>query len=126
MMEEQVGEQSISGRSALSYSIDAFVAGLVFSLAILLALFERPSDLVGVLTDIEVQLQWDNRLLGSSGAVTMLILAGWRSWRIYQSKVLTGSVQFGIGLLGCALVIFKLYLFVIGLHTAIIGGILSM
>jgi hypothetical protein len=126
MMEEKMSEQSISGRSALLCSVDAFLAGLVFSLAIFLALFERPSDVVGVLTDIKVHLRWDNRILGMSGAVMMLVVAGWRSWRIYQSKVITGSMQFGIGLLGCAVVTFKFYLFLIGLRKAIIGGILSM
>lgn len=121
-----MSEQSISGRSALLCSVDAFLAGLVFALAILLALFERPSDLVGVLTDIKVHLRWDNRVLGMSGAAMMLVVVGWRSWRIYQSKIITGSMQFGIWLLGCALVAFKFYLFLVGLHKAIIGGILSM
>lgn len=121
-----MSERSISGRAALLFSVDAFVAGLIFALAILLALFERPSDVVGVLTDIKVHLHWDNRVLGLSGAATLLAVVGWRSWRIYQSKVLTGSMQFGIGLLGCALVTFKFYLFLIGLRKAIIGGILSM
>jgi hypothetical protein len=125
-VEEKMSERSISGRAALLCSVDAFVAGLIFTLAILLALFERPSDVVGVLTDINVHLHWDNRVLGLSGAATLLAVVGWRSWRIYQSKVLTGSMQFGIGLLGCALVTFKFYLFLIGLRKAIIGGILSM
>ena len=121
-----MSEQSISGRTALLCSVDAFGAGLIFALAILLALFERPSDLVGVLTDIKVHIHWDNRVLGLSGAATMLVVVGWRSWRIYQSKVITGSMQFGIGVLGCASVTFKFYLFIVGLNKAIIGGILSM
>ncbi|WP_292038128.1 hypothetical protein [Massilia sp. UBA6681] len=121
-----MSEQSISGRAALLCSVDAFVAGLVFALAILLAVFERPSDLVGVLADIKVHLHWDNRVLGLSSAATMLVVVGWRSWRIYRSKVITGSMQFGLGLLGCTLVTFKFYLFIMGLHKAIIGSILSM
>jgi hypothetical protein len=125
-MEERMSEDSISGRAAFLCSVDAFIAGLLFILAILLALLESPSDFVGVLTDIKVHFSWDSRALGLSGAATMLVVAAWRSWRIYQSKVITGPMQFGLGLLACALVSFKFFLFLSGLRKAIIGGILSL
>jgi hypothetical protein len=125
-MEEQMSEGRISGRAKFLCSVDAFVAALLFILAILLALLESPSVLVGVLTDISVHSYWDSRALGLSGAATLLVVAAWRSWRIYQSKVITGQMQFRLGLLACALIAFKFFLFVNGLSKAIIGGILSL
>jgi hypothetical protein len=121
-----MSEDSISGRAAFLCSVDAFVVGLLFILAILLALLEKPSYLVEVLTDIIVHFDWNSRALGLSGAATMLLVATWRSWRIYQSKVITGPMQFGLGLLACALVSFKFFLFLDGLGKAIIGSILSL
>ncbi|MFC5512491.1 hypothetical protein ACFPOU_15310 [Massilia jejuensis] len=119
-----MNEDGISGRTVFLCSVDAFVAGLLFTLAILLALLQSPSDFVGVLTDIKVHFYWDSRALGLSGAATMLAVAAWRSWRIYQSKVITGPMQLGLGLLGCALVSFRFFLFVNGLSKAIIDGIM--
>lgn len=104
-----MSEDSISGRAVFLCSVDAFVAGLFFILAISLVLLESPSDLVGVLTDIVVHSYWDSRALGLSGAAAMLIVASWRSWRVYQSKVITGLMQFGLGLLAWALVSFKFF-----------------
>ena len=125
-MEEQMSEGSSSGRAEFLYSVDAFMAGLLFILAILLALCDGPSDFVGVLTDIEMDFSWDSRAFGLPIAATMLAVAAWRSRRIYQSRVITGPMQFGLGLLACALVSFKIFLFLSGLRKAIIGGILSM
>lgn len=121
-----MSEDSSSGRAEFLCSVDAFVAGLLFILAILLAIFESPSDFIGVLTDIKLHFSWDNRALGLPIAAIMLVIAAWRSWRIYQSKVITGPMQFGLGFLACALVSFKIYLFLSGLQNALIGGILSL
>jgi len=90
-------------------------------------ILERTSDLVGVLTDIKVHY-WESRALGLSIAAMMLVIAAWRSWRIYQSKVITGPMQFGLGFLACALVAFKFFLFARGgeqgnyrRHTVLVG-----
>jgi hypothetical protein len=125
-MEDGLSEDIISGRAAFLSSVDALVAGLLFILAILLSLLEGLSDFVGVLTDINVHFYWDSRALGLCCAATMLLVAAWRSWRIYQAKVITGPMQFGLGLLACALVSFKFFLFLNGLSKAIIGGIMSL
>lgn len=120
-----MSKDSISGRAAFLCSVDAFIAGLLFILAILLVILKSPSDFLGVLTDIKVHY-WESRAIGLSVAAMMLVIAAWRSWRIYQSKVITGPMQFGLGLLACALVAFKFFLFARGLSKAIIGGILSL
>ena len=119
-----MSEDSMSGRVAFLCSVDAFVAGLLFILSLLLALLEKPSDFVEVLTDIIVHFYWNGRALGLSSAATMLVVATWRSWRIYQSKVITGLMQFGLGLLACALVSFKFFLFASRLD--ITGAVLSL
>jgi len=125
-MEDGMSEDSISRRAKFLSSVDALVAGLLFILAILLSLLEGLSDFVGVLTDINVHFYWDSRALGLCCAATMLLVAAWRSWRIYQTKVITGPMKFGLGLLACALVAFKFLLFLNGLSKAIIGGIMSL
>lgn len=107
-------------------SIDAFFAGLLFFLAILLALVKRPSDLFGILTDISVHFSWDNRAFGFPAAVIVLFVAVWRSRRIYQSGAITILMQFSLGFLACVLVLLKIYLFTVALRSAIIGTILSM
>jgi hypothetical protein len=121
-----MSEDRISGRAVFLCSVDAFVAGLLFVLAILLALLGSLSDFVGVLTDVKVHFYWDSRAIGLSVAATLLVAAAWRSWRIYQSKVIKGSMQFGLGLLACAIVSFKFFLVGLGVGNAIMGGILSL
>lgn len=101
-------KDSFSGRAAFLCLVDAFIAGLLFILSISVMILESPSDFVGVLTDIKVHY-WESRALGPSVAAMMLVIAAWRSWRIYQFKVITGPMQFGLGLLACALVAFKFF-----------------
>nr|WP_314544207.1 hypothetical protein [uncultured Massilia sp.] len=119
-----MSEDIMLGRVAFLCSVDAFVAGLLFILSLLLALLEKPSDFIEVLTDISVHFYQNSRALGLSGAATMLVVATWRSWRIYQSKVITGPMQLGLGLLACALVLFKFFLFASRLDLT--GAVLSL
>lgn len=125
-MEGRVSEDRGSGKLKLLHSVDAFVAGLLFFLGILFAFVETPSDLIGMLTDLVVHFSWDNQVFSLSVAATMLVIAIWRSWQIYRSKVITRSMQFGLGIFACALVVFKIFLFAIGLRAAILNGIMSM
>jgi hypothetical protein len=125
-MEKRMSEGRGLGQVELRYSIDAFFAGLLFFLAILLTLFDQPSDFVGMLTDLVVHFSWNSRALGLPIAAIMLAFAIWRSWRIYRARVITRTMQFGLGLFACALVLLKIFLFTIGLRAAIIGGIMSM
>jgi magnesium-transporting ATPase (P-type) len=117
-MEERMSEGRSSELVKLLYSIDAFLAGLLFIIAILLALFSEPSILLGALTDLSLHFSHDNRTFGFPVAVTMLLIAIWRSRRIYRSRVITRSRQFGLGFCACFLVLFKLYLFFLALDRA--------
>lgn len=113
-----MSEDRGSGRVVLLYLVDAFVAGLLFALAILLALVNQPSVLLGALTDLNVHFSWDNRAFGFPVAATMLMIAIWRSWRIYRSRMITIPMQFAFGFLACALVLFKIFLFLLALDKA--------
>lgn len=97
------------------YSIDAFIAGLLFFLAILFAIVPDPSDLIGILTDIVVHFSWNNRAFGFAVAGILFFVAFWRSRRIYHSRVITRPMQIGFGLLACALILFKIWLFTLAL-----------
>jgi len=50
-------KDSFSGRAAFLCSVEAFIAGLLFILSILLMILESPSDFVGVLTCLD---SWDH------------------------------------------------------------------
>jgi hypothetical protein len=113
-----VSKDSSLGRAQILCSVDAFLVGLLFTVAILLALFSEPSILLGALTGATVHFSYDNRTFGFPVAVAMLLIAIWRSRRIYRSRLITRSRQFGLGFSAFFLVFFKLFLFFLALDRA--------
>lgn len=110
-----MSERRSSGLVEVLHSIDAFLAGLLFITAILLALVSDPSTLLGALTNLNLHLTHNNRAFGFPVGVTLFLIGSWRSRRIYRDRVITRSRQFGLGFFACVLVLFKLFLFILAL-----------
>jgi hypothetical protein len=90
-----------SARPAKSV-IQALVAGLLLDISIFLLLFDRPTDFLGLLTDISVYTSFDDRALKYPLAAISLCLFVWTSVSLYRSRAMSPFKQCSLLLLALA------------------------